>query len=72
MGLPIDKVIADETVMVTDEDAPVKIMQAEEATEVKSTPPEWVWDPGIHIIVIPGRRIIADHGWTFFVIIIVD
>jgi hypothetical protein len=50
----------------------MEIMQTEETREEKSAPPEWVWDPGIHIIVVPGWRIVANHGWTFVVIIIVD
>jgi hypothetical protein len=50
----------------------MEVMQAEETREEKSTPPEWVWDPSIHIIVIPGWRIVAHHGWAFVVIIIVD
>jgi len=65
-------VIGDPGMATADENTPMKITQAEEASEVKSTPPEWIGNPGIHIIVIPGRRIIADHGWTFVVIIIVD
>jgi hypothetical protein len=50
----------------------VEVVQDEEAPEEETGPPEWVWNPTIHIIVIPGRRIIADHGWTFVVIVIVD
>jgi hypothetical protein len=47
MGLRIDKVIADQMVMVmmTNHNDSVKIMQAEEARKEKSTPPEWIRDP---------------------------
>jgi len=71
MGLRIDKVIADKMVMVTDEDAPVKIMKAVETCEEESTPPEWIWDPSIEIVVIPWRWIIRDNWWTFIIIIVV-
>jgi hypothetical protein len=65
-------VIADEYPVTTHEDDPMEVMQAEETREEKSTRPEWVGDPSIHIIVIPGWRIVAHDGWTFVVIIIVD
>ena len=47
----------------------VKIPKDEEAAEAVPSPPEWPWDPIIQITVFPGRRIIAHHGRTVFVII---
>jgi hypothetical protein len=49
----------------------MEVMQAEETRIEKSPPPEWIWNPGIHIIVIPGRRIIGDYRRTLVIIIIV-
>jgi hypothetical protein len=65
-------VIGDPSPVTTEEDSPIEVTQTIVAWEEKSTPPEWVWDPSIHVIVIPGRGIVANHGWTFVVIIIVD
>ena len=72
MGFRIDKVIADKMLMAIEEDNPVEIMQAEETRKEESAPPEWKWDPSIEIVVVPGRRIISNHGWTFLIIITVN
>ena len=71
MAYWIDKVIADKMVMVTDEDVPVEIMQTEETRKEESTPPEWIWDPSIEVVVIPWRWIIRDNWWTFIIVIVV-
>lgn len=70
MGLRVDKVIADKMVTVTEENVPVEIMQTEETRKEESTPPEWIWDPGIKVVVIPWRWIIRDNWWTFIIVIV--
>jgi hypothetical protein len=52
--------------------APVEIAEYEVAAEAEPIPPEWPWDPGIEIIVFPWRRIIAHHGRSVLVIVLVN
>jgi len=71
MGLRVDKVIADEMVMVTDEDVPVEIMETEETRKEESAPPEWIWDPSIEIVIVPRGWIICNNRWTFLIVVVV-
>ncbi len=58
-------------VMVTDEDDPVEIVQNEKSREDESGAPEWIHNPVIQIIIIPGRRIVSNHRGTFLVVVVV-
>jgi hypothetical protein len=40
----------------------VEIVENEESGKPETGAPEWVRDPCVHVIVIPGRRIIGDDG----------
>ncbi len=71
MGLRVGKVIADKMVMVTEEDVPVEIMQTEETRKEESTPPEWIWDPSIEIVVIPWRWVVSYNRRAFLIVIVV-
>jgi hypothetical protein len=51
---------------------PMEVMEDIEPREIEPGVPEWAGDPGIHVIIIPGRRIIGHHRWAFGVIIIID
>src|SRR5512136_405393 len=51
---------------------PVEIVQNEESGEPKTGAPEWVRDPCIHVIVIPGRRIVSDDGRPLIVVIVAN
>ena len=57
--------------MAAHEDRSVEIMQAEEAREEKTTPPERVRNPRVHIIIIPRRRVVSNYWWAFVIIIVV-
>ena len=67
----VDEMTADQMMMTAEEDDPMEVIQTEEAREEKSTPPEWVWNPSIKIIVIPRRGIVGDYRRTFVIIVIV-
>jgi hypothetical protein len=67
----VNDVIGDEKPMMAHQDDSVKIMQTEEAREEKSTPPEWVRNPGVQIIIVPWWRIVRDYRRTFFIVIVV-
>jgi hypothetical protein len=56
---------------MTNEDGPVEVMQTEIAREEKSTPPEWIGDPGVQVMIIPRRRIVCDDRGAFFIVIVV-
>jgi hypothetical protein len=51
---------------------PMEVMEDIEAREIEPGVPEWTGDPGIHVIIIPGRRIICHDRRAFGVIIIID
>ena len=50
----------------------VEISQDKEASEPKSSPPEWKRDPVIQPVIIPRRGIIAHDGRSVFTIVIID
>jgi hypothetical protein len=57
---------------MTNKDRSMKVMQTEEARKEKSTPPEWIGNPGIHVIIVPRWRVIADNRRAFLIIIIIN
>jgi len=69
VGDGVDVVIADPVVMAMMD---VKIAQDEKTREPECTIPERVRNPSVQIIVIPGRGIVSDNGWTFRVEVVVD
>jgi hypothetical protein len=48
----------------------VEVVQTEEPREPESRTPEWIRNPGIQVIIIPGWRIVSHNGWTLIVVII--
>ena len=55
-----------------DKDSSVKIVEAEEPGEPEPTAPEWIGNPGIEVIIIPGRWIVSNNRRTLIVVIIID
>ena len=51
---------------------PVEVVENEESGEPETGAPEGVRDPGIHVIVIPGRRVVSDDGRPFIVVVVVN
>jgi hypothetical protein len=64
--------IRDHAVTFMEEDHSMKIMENIEPREVEPGVPEWAGDPGIQVIVIPGRGIIGDNRRAFSIVIIID
>ena len=50
----------------------VKIAKDEESREPEPCIPEWIRDPGIQVVIIPGRRIVANNWGALIVVIIID
>lgn len=71
VGLRVDEVVRDEMAMAANEDDPVKVVQNKKPGEEESRVPEWIRDPGVQVVIIPGRRIVSDNRRTFFIVIIV-
>jgi hypothetical protein len=57
---------------VSEDDGSVKVVEDEESREEEPGAPEWRRNPGVQVIVIPWRRIVSNHRWAFFVVIIVE
>jgi hypothetical protein len=51
---------------------PVEVVENEESGEPETGPPEGVRDPRVHVIVIPGRRVVSDDGRPFIVVVVVN
>jgi len=51
---------------------PVKVVENEESREPETGAPEGIRDPCVHVIVIPGRRVVGDHGRPFIVVVVVN
>ena len=51
---------------------PVEVVENEESGEPETVAPEGVRDPRVHVIVIPGRRVVSDDGWPFIVVVVVN
>ena len=51
---------------------PVEIVENKESGEPETRAPEWVRDPCVHIIVIPGGRVVSDDGRSFIVVVVVN
>jgi len=62
MGLWVNEVIGNQMVMMMD----MKIVQDEKAREEEARTPEWVRNPSVQVVVIPGRGIVGDYRGTFF------
>jgi hypothetical protein len=50
----------------------VKVMEDIEPRKKETGAPERAWNPGIHVIVIPGRRIVGDDWRALIIIIIIN
>jgi hypothetical protein len=50
----------------------MEVMENKEPRKEKPGAPEWAGDPGIHIVIIRGRRIVGHHRGTFGIIVIID
>jgi hypothetical protein len=57
--------------MTNDNDS-VEVMQTEEARKEKPIEPEWIRNPGVHVIIIPRGRVVAHYGGAFLVVIIIN
>jgi hypothetical protein len=72
LGPGIDNVVGHYEYSLMNNDVPVKIMQNEESGEKEPVTPEGIRNPGIQVIIRPGRRVIGDYGWASVIIIIID
>ena len=51
---------------------PVEVVENEESGEPEIGEPEGIRDPRVHVIVIPGRRVVSDDGRPFIVVVVVN
>jgi hypothetical protein len=50
----------------------VEVVENEESGEPETGPPEGIRDPRVHVVVIPGRRVVSDDGRPFIVVVVVN
>jgi hypothetical protein len=68
----VSPVIGDDTGMPISMNTSMEIMENKVPREIKPGVPEWARDPGVQVMIIPGRRIIGDDGRAFGIVIIID
>ena len=51
---------------------PVEVVENEESGEPETGAPEGVRDPRVHVIVIPGRRVVSNDRRPFIVVVVVN
>jgi hypothetical protein len=68
MGLWVDEVIANQMMTMMD----MKIVQDEKAREEETRTPEWVRNPSVQVVVVPGRGIVSDNRRTFSIVVLVN
>jgi len=50
----------------------MKIIQDKKAREEGTRTPEWVGNPSVKGVIIPGRWIVSDDGRPFIVVVVVN
>jgi hypothetical protein len=71
MGLGVNEVVGNQMMMMVVM-MDMKIVQDEKAREEETRTPEWVRNPAIKVVVIPGRGIVSDNRWTFSIVVLVN
>jgi hypothetical protein len=64
--------IGNDVVMPMPMNMSMEIMENKEPREIKPGVPERAGDPGIQVIIIPGRGVIGDDRRAFGIVIIID
>jgi hypothetical protein len=68
----VEEVIRESVMPVVDSDDLIKIVKNEEPGEPKTRAPERIRDPGIHVVIIPGGRVISDDRRPLIIIVVID
>jgi hypothetical protein len=64
--------IGDQMVMVMmTHDDKAKIGEDEKPGKKEPRAPEWIRDPIIQVVVVPGRGIVGDDWWALLIVIVV-
>jgi|GEM_PF-5963929 hypothetical protein len=71
MGLGVNEVVGNQMMMMMVM-KDMKVVQDEKAREEETRTPEWVRNPSIQVVVIPGRGIVSDNRWTFGIVVLVN
>jgi len=72
VALVVAIMIGNEARPTVSKNGPVEVVENEESGKPETGAPEWVRDPCVHVIVIPGRSIVSDDGRPLIVVIIVN
>ena len=72
VGSGVSKVVGNYANPSIYEESSVKVMEDEEAREKGTGAPEWIRDPSVHVVIIPGRRIVRDDWRTFIIVVVID
>jgi hypothetical protein len=64
--------IGNDVVMSMPMNRSMEIMENKEPREIKPGVPEGAGDPGVQVIIIPGRGIIGDDRRAFGIVIMID
>jgi hypothetical protein len=51
---------------------PMEVVENKKSGEPETGAPEGVRNPCVHVIVIPGRRVVSDDGRPFDIVVVVN
>ncbi len=68
----VKNMVGNYQIMVVEMDVPVEVMEDEESIKEESPAKEGEGDPGIKIIIIPGRRVVSDNRRAVIIVVVVD
>ena len=68
----IPEMVRDKRLVSMEKETSVKIVEDEEPWEPEPRIPKWIRNPGIQVIIIPGRRIVTNNWGALIVVIVID
>jgi hypothetical protein len=72
VGPGIAKMIGNEPGPIVYENGSVEVMENKESREPETGAPERIRNPGVHVIIIPGRRVVSDDWRAFIVVVVIN
>jgi hypothetical protein len=72
VGSGVSKVVRNYANPSIYEESSVEVVENKESREPGTRAPEWIRDPSVHVVIIPGRRIVCDDWRTFIIVVVID
>jgi hypothetical protein len=70
--MTIEEMVRYDKPSVVDDNNLVEVMEDKEPREEEPAKIERGRNPGVHVVIIPWRRIVRDHRWAFCIVVVVN